>query len=160
MPFLSGPRAKAKRVMKALPETVTKRLKAQNEANADELVDTIKGFVPVDKGDLRASAKREDATTQSRIAQRVSLGGGATTKAVGKRKYDREVKLGSGDTTGRKKKAGGESVTYDYALGQEYGTEDMPANPAFWPAWRLKRRRFKSRMSRAGKKGIQEATSK
>ena len=160
MPFASGPRAKAKRVMRSLPSSVQERLAAQNAANADDLVGTIKGFVPVDKGDLRASARREAVASKSQIAQRVSLGGSSTTKAIGKRAYDREVKIGSGDTKGRKKQSGGAKVTYDYALGNEFGTEDMPAHPSFWPAWRLKRRRYKARMSKAGKKGIQEATTK
>lgn len=44
-----------------------------------------------------------------------------------------------------------------HALHVEQGTVHAPAYPHFWPAWRLKRRRFKSRMSRAAKKAIQGA---
>jgi hypothetical protein len=141
MPFLSGPRARAKRVMKALPSAVQKRLESQNAANADELVETMKGFINDKTGKLASTVKREAAPEKSPIAQRVSAGGAATTKAVRKSKK-------------------GNAPLYDYANANEYGTEDMAAQPFFWPAWRLKRRRFKARMSRAGKKGIQEAVSK
>lgn len=141
MPFAAGSRARAKRIMKALPPAVEKRLAAQNEANANELVDTMKGFIDDKSGALSSTVKREAAPEKSVLAQRVSAGGAATTKRVRKSKK-------------------GTAPLYDYANANEYGTEDMPAQPFFWPAWRLKRRRFKSRMSRAGKKGIQEATTK
>lgn len=150
-------RDRLRRRLRSILVEVRRALKAQNAVNAAEMVETVKGFVPVDEGALRASARHQDTSDSTRISQRVSLGGTATTKAIGSRTYDSEVRLGSGDTAGRKKKSGGASVTYDYALAQEYGTVDMPANPAFWPAWRLKRRRFKTRMSRSAKKAIQGA---
>lgn len=139
MAFSRGPRAKAKRVIKRLPEAVERRLKAQNATNAGELVDTMKGFVQDRSGVLQGTVRSEDASGDGKIAQRVSAGGRATTKRI------RESEKGN-------------APEYDYALANEYGTEDMAAQPFFWPAWRLKRKRFKSRMSRAGKKGIQEAT--
>lgn len=141
MPFAPGPRARAKRIMKALPLAVEKRLAAANEANADDMVGTVKGFIHDDTGTLSRSVKREAVPEKSPIAQRVSSGGAATTKRVRKSKK-------------------GNAPLYDYALANEFGTEDMQAQPSFWPAWRLKRRRYKARMSRAGKKGIEEATSK
>lgn len=39
----------------------------------------------------------------------------------------------------------------------EHGTKDTPARPFLFPAYRLKRRRFKSRLTRAAKKAIGEA---
>lgn len=149
--FGDGKRRLSRKLLRMTPQ-IEAALKAQNASNAAELVQTVRGFIPVDKGVLRESVRHEDTSTGQRITQTISVGGAATTKQVGTRTYDREVSLGSGDTAGRKKKAGGEGVTYDYALAQEYGTADMPANPALWPAWRLKRRRMKTRMSRAAKK--------
>jgi HK97 gp10 family phage protein len=131
-------RVRLQRRLKAIPLAVRRALKAQNAVNAAELVETVKGFMPVDDGTLRSSVKHQDVSDSTRISQRVSAGGAATTKPV-------------------RSSSKGNAPLYDYALAQEYGTEKMPANPAFWPAWRLKRRRFKARMSRAAKKAIQGA---
>lgn len=131
-------RVRLQRRLKAIPVAVRRALKAQNAVNAAELVETVKGFMPVDDGTLRGSVKHHDVSDSTRISQRVSAGGAATTKPVRRSSKDN-------------------APLYDYALAQEYGTEKMPANPAFWPAWRLKRRRFKARMSRAAKKAIQGA---
>lgn len=147
-------KARFRRKLLQMTPAIEKALKTQNALNAAEMVQTVKGFIPVDQGVLRDSVRHEDTSTGQRITQTISVGGAATTKKIGDRTYDREVSLGSGDTAGRTKKAGGASVTYDYALAQEYGTSDMPANPALWPAWRLKRRRMKARMSKAAKNAI------
>lgn len=44
----------------------------------------------------------------------------------------------------------------DYALHQEYGTQKMPANPFFWPSWRLGRKRARNRIARATKRAIED----
>lgn len=136
-------RVRLQRKMKAIPVEVRRALKAQNAVNAAEMVETVKGFMGTFKdptGTLKGSVKHQDVSDSTRISQRVSAGGASTTKPV------------------RNSKKGGAPL-YDYAVAQEYGTEGMPANPAFWPAWRLKRRRFKARMSRAAKKAIQGAAT-
>jgi hypothetical protein len=112
-----------RRKLRAIPVAARKALKSQNAANAAELVETIKGFAPVDSGTLRASIKHQDVSDSTRISQRVSEGGAEAPHA-------RHV---------------------------EHGTVDTPAQPHFWAGWRLKRRRFKARMSRAAKKAIAEA---
>lgn len=127
-------RDRLRRRMRSIPKAVRQALRVQNAKNAAELVETIRGFAPGD-GPLQASVKNHDVTDSTRISQRIEAGGPTTTKPV------RE----------------GQSATYDYALAQEFGTAKMTANPFFWPAWRLKRRRFKSRMTRAAKKAIAEA---
>lgn len=113
-------RDRLRRRMRSIPVEVRKALKDQNAVNAAELVETQKGFVPVDDGDLRGSIRHQDVSDSTRISQRVSAGG-------------REAPHG---------------------WWQEVGTSKMQANPFFWVAWRLKRRRFKTRMSRAAKKAI------
>lgn len=56
-------------------------------------------------------------------------------------------------------KAGGPQTTkggYDYALGQEFGNHHAPAQPFFWPSYRLKKKSI-----RAGiQKKIKDAISK
>jgi len=44
-----------------------------------------------------------------------------------------------------------------YASWVEFGHGRAAPRPFFWPAYRLKRRRFKARMNRAAKKAVQEA---
>lgn len=141
MPLLG--RAKVRRKLRALPEAVLRELKDQNGKNSAELVETMKGFAARDSksGALVGSIEDEAAQSPSGVARRVKAGGERTRKPVRKSKK-------------------GNAPEYDYALANEYGTEDMAAQPFFWPAWRLKRRRFKSRMSRAGKRGIQKALAK
>lgn len=131
-------RNRLRRRLKAIPVEVRKALREQNKLNAEELVQTIKGFAPREDGALQGSIKNQNTSTSTRISQEVRAGGAATTRPVRK----------------------GQSATYDYANAQEYGTGKMPANPFFWPAWRLKRRRFKARMSRAAKKAAQGAVTK
>jgi hypothetical protein len=50
----------------------------------------------------------------------------------------------------------GVTAKYDYALAQEFGTKEHPANPFFYPTWRLLRKRARSRINRAMKKAIEE----
>lgn len=47
-----------------------------------------------------------------------------------------------------------------YAAWAEFGTTKNSARPFFWPAYRMLRRRFRARMTRATKKAIQEGASK
>lgn len=44
-----------------------------------------------------------------------------------------------------------------YARFHEFGTQDMPANPFFFPVWRARKRRVKGRISRAMSKSIRES---
>lgn len=121
-----------KRKFKRMPKTVRKRLQATLEQNADELMTAQRALVPKDEGDLEASIRKENPP--GRVAVDVRAGGPTTTKPV----------------------RSGVSATYDYALGQEFGTQDQPANPFFYPPYRLKKGRFKSRLTRATKKAIKE----
>lgn len=131
-------RDRLKRKVLAIPQDVKRAMKVQNAKNAGDLVQAMKGFAPKDDGTLVASITHEDDSDATRISQRVSAGGPTTTKAI-------------------RKSGKGTAPKYDYALAQEYGTENQPANPFFWPSWRLYRRRLKARMTRATKKAIQGA---
>jgi len=61
-------------------------------------------------------------------------------------------------------KAGGSATMTanhtDYALHQEFGTKEMPANPFFYPIWRLYKKSTRSKIDRAMKKAIEAEMSK
>lgn len=116
-------RDRLRRKMKAIPVAARKALRAQNAQNAADLVDTMKGFAPVQEGALVSSIKHQDVSDSTRISQRVSAG----------------------------------ARDAPYAAWVEFGTSKNEPSPFFWPAYRLMRRRMKSRMNRAAKKAIQEA---
>lgn len=118
--------------MLALPGKVRKETSRAIEQNADEWVRTSRSMAPVDPKDgihLRPSIVHQDTETGGQI---VRAGGEKTRKPA---------------------KGGG---TYDYAIAQEFGTQDMQANPFFWPAYRLLKKKFGSRRSRAMNKAIKD----
>ena len=119
-------KARAIRRLRAMPPAVRKAVRAQLAKNAEELVQTVKAFAPVDEGDLQASVEQRDTSDASRIS--------------------REVRVEARDERGR-----------PYPRWVEFGTSDSQPRPFFWPAYRLKRRRFKSRLTRVARKAIEEA---
>ena len=55
-------------------------------------------------------------------------------------------------------KAGGPTTTvggYDYAIGQEFGTQKMPSQPFFWVSFRQKKRTIRTAIKAAVKVAIQ-----
>lgn len=79
----------------------------------------------------------------------VVSGGDRTQRKIGGRTYDRVVEIGAGKTTrGAKKKSGGSSVVFDYALAIEYGTKKRRADPYHRPARSKARRSHRSRIRR------------
>ena len=48
-------------------------------------------------------------------------------------------------------------VAVFYASFQEFGTSEMTANPWFYPAYRVLKRRLKGRLTRGWRKGIKKA---
>lgn len=115
----------------ALPEKAKANARAALEQNADELVALQKRLAPRDSGALAESFHWKNGSHDLKITV---LGGGSLTT--------REVRKGSG-------------VSYDYAMGQEFGNERAPAQPSFFPAYRANKSRMKGRLTRAFKKGLQ-----
>lgn len=142
-------RDRLRRRMKSIAPAVRRALKAQNAKNAADLVQTIKQFVPVDEMKLHDSVKHQDVSDSTRISQRVSAGnktayyglhveyGTAASAASGGQLFKRQ----KGKDRGKRRK-------------DKQAHAATPAQPFFWPAWRLLRRRLKTRMSRAAKKAI------
>lgn len=59
--------------------------------------------------------------------------------------------------TGYIVEAGGPTTTvggYDYALGQEFGTKNIPSSPFFWPTYRVQKKPTKRRALKALRSGI------
>jgi HK97 gp10 family phage protein len=70
------------------------------------------------------------------------------------------------ETGGQVVRAGGETTTkpsaggpYDYALAQEFGNQEVPAQPFYWPAYRLLKKKFANRRARALRKAIKDANN-
>lgn len=98
---------------------------------AEEVARIMRAVGPDDRTfQLERSIRVEPVPSELRV--RIKAGGRATTKQVRK----------------------GASVEYDYALSQEFGTQNMPASPFFYPVWRLRRRSVRARINRAIRKAI------
>ncbi|WP_375458885.1 HK97 gp10 family phage protein [uncultured Enterovirga sp.] len=121
-------------LMAAIPAAVKKGIDATLVQQAGELVDLARRAVPVRKGALRASIRAE-RTPGRELSISVKAGGAQTTKPV------RE----------------GQAATYDYALGQEFGNERAPAQPFFFPSYRLRKPAIRRATTKAVKKAVTES---
>ncbi len=114
-------------------------------AAADKIVGTMEALVPQDEGDLFASIGWVWGT---------QLPSGAVPIGTVK-PDDPELTItifaGSDDTVVYNSRG----VGFQNALIQEFGTEDVPASPYFFPAWRLNKRSAKARIRRGIKQGLQ-----
>lgn len=145
------------RRMRAVPEELKRAAEAEIVRVAEKMAADMRRDVPVDEGDLYDTIKVVQlADDGGQIAVRIQAGGERTTDRIGTRTYDREVRIGSGDTAGRTKKAGGFNVTYDYAVGVEFGTSRVPARPYFWPNYRRHKKRVKAALSRVIRKAAKD----
>lgn len=117
---------------RSIPDAVKKAARPALDKGADELVDRMQYLAPVgETGNLKKSIRK---TPINDLAIRVEAGGPLTT---------REVRAGSG-------------VEFDYALGQEFGTAEAPAQSFFVPTIRTLRQRVRRRVDRAIGKAIRE----
>ena len=110
------------------------------EAAADEIVDMAKRLAPVDQGELRDSIgwtwgkAPKGAITLGKVAE-ASLAGDLTITVFA-----------------------GNSQAY-YARFVEFGTQKMPAQPYFYPAYRATKKRAKSRVRRSLTKAAKAVAS-
>lgn len=123
------------RVIKAPREAVLPALKKSGE----ELAAAQKGLAPVDTGALRDSIE-------------VTLPGQSTPP------YSQPGGSRVADETQVLVTAGNSDVRYAHLV--EYGTAEAEAQPFFWPAFRLLRKRLQNRINRAAKKAVKEAWGK
>ena len=131
-----------KRVLAAVPKAAKAAIQPAIDQGAEEMAARMRYLAPVapeDGGDLQRSIRVEPGPRE--LSATVTAGGPLTTKPV-------------------RKSEKGNAPEYDYALGVEYGTEEMTAQPFFWPSVNTTKKRVKRRIDRAISKAIKEAWSK
>lgn len=123
-----------KRRLQKLPKVIRRELSDAMEKDAEEWVKTSRYLAPKDP---------EDGTPlHDSILRQATETGGQIVRAGGK-------------TTTKPSKGG----PYDYAVGREFGNSVAPAQPFYWPAYRLLRKKFTSRRRRALSKAIKEISN-
>lgn len=118
--------------LNAIPRMVKAEVDNQLDKETGKLVGLMKTLVPERSGALKASIKSEDPGPGAKASN------GSTYWAV------------------RRVSAGIDGAFH--ARYQEFGTARMPANPFFFTAWRQERRRIKSAISRAVRRGVKKAS--
>ncbi|SFZ82422.1 phage protein, HK97 gp10 family [Devosia enhydra] len=131
-----GGLARLNRRMAAIPKAVRDALQPALDKGADEMVRKMKSMAPKEDGDLVGSIRKEPGRHE--LGRRIVAGGAATTKPV----------------------AEGHSAKYDYAVGQEFGTAEMEAQPFFHPAKREVAPRARNRLKREARKAIRSIWGK
>lgn len=133
--------SKLKRKLRAVPQKVLDAVKGQMEAYAAQIVAEMKLLVPVETGALRDSIgwtwgdPPKGSLAVANVRGR-SVSGVFITIYAG----TRDKKLGDQDAF--------------YARWQEFGTQNMPANPFFFVVWRANRRRVRGGINRAVRKAL------
>lgn len=115
-----------------LPFKARRRLAAAIRQEADRLADAIKQKAPRRTGALAESVKVR--RRRGELDLEVVAGGATTT---------REIRKGSGEP-------------YDYALAVEYGTQERPAEPFFFPTYRAMRDDIQAKIEQAVKEAFNE----
>ena len=123
-------RDRLRRRMKAIPVEVRKAAREQLKKNAQELVETQRRFAAMSFRD--PTGKLQSGIKQQDVSDSTRI--------------SRKVSASAKDEKGR-----------DYAAWVEFGTSKSEAAPFFWVSYRLLRRRFRSRMSRAAKKAVADS---
>jgi HK97 gp10 family phage protein len=115
-----------KRKLRVLPKIAREEIRKALAQGAEEIADLARRLVPVDEGDLRASI----GWTFGRPPKGSRILGQAKGNGIAATIY------------------AGSSEAF-YSRWVEFGTVKMRARPYFYPAYRLGRKRAKSRISRA-----------
>lgn len=121
------------RRLAAVPKAVKKAVEPALRQSGDELVTSMRALAPVDTGDLRDSIKY---TMPGNSTPPYSQPGGSTVAG------ENQVLVTAGNS----------DVRYPHLV--EYGTAEAAAQPFFWPAYRLKKKRLASRIKRAIGKAV------
>ncbi len=141
-----------RKLTKTIPERVLARVREAMEQAAAEAVSVIKGLAPQDSGALKDSIGWTwgDAPkgTIALLTSKRSAGGMRITiyAGGGDAFYARFVEFGTAPHVNKGKFAGTQNP-------------GMPAQPFFYPGWRLVRRKAKRRVSGAIRKAIREGAA-
>ena len=121
--------------MRAIPEAIRRDVDPALLKSAYEIADTAELLAPEDSGDLVGSI---GVTGPGQQTPPYSQPGGAHTVP------ENAAAVHVGNT----------SVRYPHL--QEYGTKHHPAQPFFWPAFRMQRKRATNRIKRAIGKAVKD----
>ena len=121
--------------MKAIPNAVRDAVKPALIASAEETAAFQRALAPVDTGRLRDSIA---VTPPGHPTPAYSQPGGSRVAG------DNEAVITVGNS----------DVRYPHLV--EYGSTEAPAQPFFWPAFRLNRKRAANRIKRAIGKAVRE----
>jgi HK97 gp10 family phage protein len=124
------------RRLNAIPQAVRDAVKPALIKSGDELASRMQALAPEDTGALKGSIAFTPPGGQT---PPYSQPGGQTTAR------DNQVLV----------TAGNEHVRYPHLL--EYGTATAKAQPYFWPAYRLSKKRISDRIKRAIRKAVRGA---
>ncbi|MDX6806430.1 HK97-gp10 family putative phage morphogenesis protein [Terrihabitans rhizophilus] len=131
--------ARLEKRLAAIPVEVKRAIEPALQKSGDELVARMKLLAPVDEGHLRDSIV---ATPAGQATPPYSQPGGAALVP------ELTVRV----------TVGNDAVRYPHLV--EYGTTDAAAQPFFWPAFRLSRKRLDSRIKRAISKAVRDGWAK
>lgn len=120
----------------AIPLAVREAVQPALIRSVEEIADTMRRFAPEDEGDLKDSIT---VTGPGKTTPSYSQPGGSRVAA------DTEALVTAGNS----------DVRYPHL--QEYGTTFHDAQPFFWPAVRLLRKRIERRMKRTIAKAVRDS---
>ncbi|MGJ3264868.1 MAG: HK97-gp10 family putative phage morphogenesis protein [Salinarimonas sp.] len=118
-----------------IPVAVREAAQASLRLSGEELAETMRALAPEDEGDLKGSIA---VTPGGQATPPYSQPGGSTIVPE----------------NGVMVTAGNADVRYPHLV--EHGTEHAAAQPFFWPAFRIRRKRILNRTKRAIRKAIRE----
>lgn len=133
---MSAQTQRLQRRLLAIPKAVKKAVQPALIQSGNELAAAMRTLAPEDTGDLKRSIV---VTLPGQATPPYSQPGGSTIAA------ENQVLVTAGNT----------DVRYPHLV--EYGTAHAPAQPFFWPAYRLKKKRLANRIKRAISKAVREA---
>ncbi len=131
--------ARLERRLEAIPKAVRQAVFPALETSGRELAATMRKLAPEDEGDLKASIA---VTMPGHATPAYSQPGGSRVA------NDNEVIV----------TVGNESVRYAHLV--EYGTAHAHAQPFFWPAFRILRKRIEGRIKRSIGKAVTDGATK
>jgi len=132
-----------RKLTKTIPTAVVDATVKAMEQGADEVVSMMRRLVPKDTGELAATIN----WTWGEAPEGSLTLGRSKTAANGLR-----ITIYAGDMSTMV----GERSQFQLARLQEFGTQQMQANPYFFPSWRASRKRVKGRITRQMRKAIKD----
>ncbi|WP_332712623.1 HK97-gp10 family putative phage morphogenesis protein [Pelagibacterium mangrovi] len=130
---MSAQTRRLQRRLEAIPKAVKSAVHPALIQSGNEIAGTMKTLAPVDTGALRDSI---EVTAPGTASPPYSQPGGSRLAA------ENEVLI----------TVGNEDVRYPHLV--EYGTQNSSAQPFFWPAFRLLRKKASNRIKRAVSKAV------